>query len=441
VGEGELPLTERPLSGGLDLDLRDIGFLAALSPEIERAAGALRGRVELAGSLSGPAPAGELRLSGGALQLASPGLDITELALRAHSASLEEVVFEGSASSGGGRLALAGSARLGGDGTRADFSVEGEAFQVFDTPDARVRVSPDLDIAVRGGGLRVTGEVRVPHAEITPRKLPPSAVSVSDDQVIVAANGDAAATVAEQRVEADIRITLGDAINVDGFGFKGRLTGGLVVDQAPGRPILGTGTLNILDGEYRAFGQGLVIEEGKVLFAGGPLDTPGIKVRAVRRPAAGILVGVRVHGALQEPDVELFSEPGMSQTQQLSWLVLGRPLQGASEGEGDMLAQAATMLSLKGGNYLMDRFGGGVGFDTLGFETGSGEAGAASDVSQAAFVIGKYLSPDLYVSYGVGLFEPVSTVRLEYTLGENWKVSTESSTFSSGGDIIYTIER
>jgi translocation and assembly module TamB len=56
-------------------------------------------------------------------------------------------------------------------------------------------------------------------------------------------------------------------------------------------------------------------------------------------------------------------------------------------------------------------------------------------------VIGKYLSPDLYVSYGLGLFEPVSTVRLEYTLDENWKLSTESSTFSSGGDIIYTIER
>ncbi len=441
VGQGEAPLAERPLSGRLDVDLRDIGPLAALSPEIERAAGTLRGALDLAGSLADPVPEGELELSGGALQLASPGLDITDLTLRAYAAGVEELKFKGSASSGGGQLALSGSAGFADGGTAADISIEGEAFQVFDTPDARVRVSPNLDIAVRESGLLVTGEVRVPYAEITPKQLPPSAISTSADQIIVTGDGDQAVKAGEQSVEANVRITLGDEVRVDGFGFKGRLTGGLVVNQTPGKPTLGTGTLNILDGEYRAYGQGLVIEEGKILFAGGPLDTPGINARAVRRPAEGILVGVRVYGAVQQPDIEVFSEPGMSQTEQLSWLVLGRPLKGTSEGEGDMLAQAATMLSLKGGNYLMDRFSGGLGVDSIGFETGSGEAGAASDVNQAAFVIGKYLSPDLYVSYGIGLFEAVSTVRLEYTLDENWKVSTESSTFSSGGDIIYTIER
>ncbi|MEJ2532064.1 MAG: translocation/assembly module TamB domain-containing protein [Halioglobus sp.] len=441
VGQGEPPLNERPLVGRLDVDLRDIGFLAALSPEIERAAGMLRGGVDVGGSLADPAPDAELNVTGGTLQLASPGVEITGLTLAAHNVGQDALAFEGSARSGGGQLALSGSAQLTGGAMRADVSLLGERFQVFDTPDARVAVSPDLAIAVHDSGVRVTGEVRVPHAEITPKKLPPAAVSASGDQVIIEEGGDAASSTAERTVEANVRITLGDEVTVDGFGFKGRLTGGLVVEQTPGRPTIGTGTLNILDGEYRAYGQGLVIEEGKILFAGGPLDKPGINVRAVRRPADGILVGVRVRGAVQQPDVELFSEPGMSQTEQLSWLVLGRPLKGTSEGEGDMLAQAATMLSLKGGNYLMDRFGGDVGVDTMGFETGSGEAGAASDVNQAAFVIGKYLSPDLYVSYGLGLFEPVSTVRLEYTLDENWKLSTESSTFSSGGDIIYTIER
>ena len=106
-----------------------------------------------------------------------------------------------------------------------------------------------------------------------------------------------------------------------------------------------------------------------------------------------------------------------------------------------MIAQAALALGLKGGDFLAERLGSGLAVDSMGIETGSGEAGAASDVNQAAFVIGKYLSPDLFVSYGIGLFDSVSTVRLEYSLTENWKVSTESSTLSSGGDITYTIER
>ena len=106
-----------------------------------------------------------------------------------------------------------------------------------------------------------------------------------------------------------------------------------------------------------------------------------------------------------------------------------------------MIAQAAIDLGLKGGNFIADRFGGDLGVDTIGFETGSGEAGAASDVNEAALVVGKYLSPGLYVSYGIGLFDSVSTVRLEYSLNKHWKVSTESSTIGSGGDVSYTIER
>ncbi|MFN2289177.1 MAG: translocation/assembly module TamB domain-containing protein, partial [Chromatocurvus sp.] len=141
------------------------------------------------------------------------------------------------------------------------------------------------------------------------------------------------------------------------------------------------------------------------------------------------------------PDFSVFSEPAMTQSEQLSWLVLGRPLDGASEGEGNMIAQAALALGLKGGDFLADRLGAGLGVDSVGIETGSGEAGAASDVNQAAFVIGKYLSPDLFVSYGIGLFDSVSTVKLEYSLTEHWKVSTESSTLSSGGDVTYTLER
>ena len=56
-------------------------------------------------------------------------------------------------------------------------------------------------------------------------------------------------------------------------------------------------------------------------------------------------------------------------------------------------------------------------------------------------MIGKYLSPSLYVSYGIGLFEPVNTLRLRYTITRRWQLVTESSSKESGGDVIYNIER
>ncbi len=441
VEPGNAVLNERPLRGRLDIDLRDLSFLTALSPEIERAAGALRGHVELSGSLSQILPEGELSLVDTGLQLVTPGLDITGIRLRAYTTGPAAVAFEGRARSGEGELVLSGSSQFDGPQALVNARVRGDTFQVVDTPEARVFVSPDLAIAVSETGVRVSGNVVVPRAAITPRKLPESAVSASGDQVIISGDRDGEYATANSGVEADLRITLGDDVTVDGFGFNGRLEGGLSVKQVPGKPGTGTGEFNIIDGEYRAYGQGLVIEQGKILFAGGPLDQPGISVRAVRRPATGILVGIRARGPVRQPELEVFSEPGMSQTEQLSWLVLGRSLANTSDGEGDMLVRAATMLGLKGGNFLADKFGADLGVDTIGFEAGSGEAGAASDVNQAAFVIGKYLTPDLYVSYGTGLFESVSTIRLEYSLDENWKLSTESSTLSSGGDVIYTIER
>jgi len=442
VAAGGEPLMERALRGKFALSLEDVGFLTALSSEIERASGALSGDLDLAGTLAKPLPTGELRLAAGSLELATPGLRISDIGVRASSSGAAALEVDGSATSGGGTLRLGGTARLDGAQSVADIDLKGDSFEVVNTVDARAFVSPDLQLSVRDTGIRIRGQVAVPRAEITPQELPESVVSASSDQVIMSGEGEApAAAAARRELDAKLRIALGDAVTVDGFGFKGRLAGGLTVTQTPGQPTLGSGEVTILNGEYRAYGQGLVIDTGKILFAGGPIAEPGLKVRAVRRPAENIVVGVSARGPLQEPELSVFSEPGMTQAEQLSWLVLGRPLKGASEGESNMIAQAALALGLKGGDLLADRLGGELGVDSAGIETGSGEAGAASDVNQAAFVIGKYLSPDLFVSYGIGLFDSISTVKLEYTLSEHWKVSTESSTLSSGGDVTYTIER
>ena len=67
-------------------------------------------------------------------------------------------------------------------------------------------------------------------------------------------------------------------------------------------------------------------------------------------------------------------------------------------------------------------------------------AGAGQGNDQAALVLGKYLTPKLFVSYGVGLFTPGQSFRIRYQLSSKWTVKTETGT-QTGGDVIYTIER
>ncbi|MGB5624049.1 MAG: translocation/assembly module TamB domain-containing protein, partial [Gammaproteobacteria bacterium] len=94
-------------------------------------------------------------------------------------------------------------------------------------------------------------------------------------------------------------------------------------------------------------------------------------------------------------------------------------------------------LGLAGSALLGEQLGEKLGIDDLSVGSGPGETSG----EQASLLIGKYLSPKLYVSYGLGLFEPVSTYRMRYMLSSKWVVIGETSALRSGADLFYVIER
>jgi translocation and assembly module TamB len=148
------------------------------------------------------------------------------------------------------------------------------------------------------------------------------------------------------------------------------------------------------------------------------------------------MVGIRARGSMRKPDFSLFSEPTMSQSNQLSWLVLGRPLESnTSSQDRNSMNQAAIMLGLGGGLALTEEYGEKLDIDEISIESDPDDT-----TNQASLLVGKYPSPKLFVSYGVGIFEPVSTLRLLYTLGCKWKLVGESSALRSSADLVYVIE-
>lgn len=460
VAAGAGTLIERPLEGRVSARLPDIAFLAEFVPPVAELAGRLDGDLGVSGTLSAPALDGSVELSDGMAMLTGPEIRLRDVHAAVRGQGAGNLGLEARASSGEGTLSIEGNAGTNDAGPHATLAVHGENFRVFNTPEATVAVTPDLDVKLAGKRLEVTGVVRVPAARIELTEAPASAVAVSDDQVIVQAETKEAPADEAFQVAAEVQVILGepgqarekdpasdvvdpgdldvsdDPVSFVGFGLTAALAGDLTVTEQPGEPTTATGAVNVTEGSYTAYGQDLEITRGRVLFAGGPVDEPGIDVRAVRQPAEDILVGVEARGSLMQPEFSVFSEPAMSQSEQLSWLVLGRALEGGAASESSALARAALALGIKGGNVLTERLGRRLGVDQIGIET---EPGQSSE--QAALVLGKYLSPDLYVSYGIGLLEPVSTLKLSYALSSKWRLVTESSSVQSGGDLIYSIER
>ena len=437
--ESAVPLGEQELRGTLEVDVPDLAFLPELLPAVARTEGSITGRLALDGTLQDPIVSGTVALRDGAGTLPVAGVRITEFAATFEGRGPEGIGVEAVAESGGGSLTVSGMLQLLGEPS-AQLAIQGSEFEIMNTDDARIFASPDLTVQANEQRIAVSGVVVVPRARITPDRRAPGAVTVSPDQVLV---DEAVAEPDPPRdLYAEIRLLPGDAVYFSGFGLDARIEGDVVVRESPATPITtATGELRIIDGEYRAYGQGLVIERGRIFFAGGPVTEPAVDIEAVRRPRADILVGARVRGTLDAPDFSLFSEPPMTEQEQLAYLVLGRPLDEAPGGEGSALAQAALALGLRGGDALAQNIGERLGVDELTIVTGPDEAGAESDPGQASLVVGTYLSPRLYVSYGIGLFEPGSVLQLQYEISRRWQLVTRSGGEASGVDLMFTLVR
>jgi translocation and assembly module TamB len=193
------------------------------------------------------------------------------------------------------------------------------------------------------------------------------------------------------------------------------------------------GELEIKDGVYKAYGQDLTLDRGRVVFAGGPLDNPGLDLRAYRKADDGVVAGLNIKGTLKSPETTIYSDPPMGQSEALAYILLGHPLGQASPQEGNLLANAANSLGLKGGNLVAKKLAARYGLEEARIESTGG-------LKEASLVVGKYLSPRLYVTYGLGLFEPISTFRIRYILGRDWTLQAEQGT-ETGADFLYTVER
>ncbi len=423
----------RALSGRVSVAVPDIALFQPFVPRLDALAGTLEAEADLSGTLRAPAVRGEGRLRDGRARLPELGIELAEAELTARSRGGDRIAFEGGVSSGPGRLAVSGE--LGLDPARGwplTLALQGERVEVARLAEAQVFVSPDLRVRMQAPSIEVDGTVGVPEAHIRLKELPRDAVRVSRDEVIVDASGE---PVPAERTEvvnvvARIEIVLGDDVNFSGFGLRARLDGALEVTRRPGQRTA-QGTLTLQEARYKAYGQDLVIERGRLIFA-GPMENPALDFRAVRR-VQGVTVGLDVGGTLRAPRSRVFSEPPMSETEAFSYLLTGRPLAGASQSDGMLLARAAMALGVERSELLTQQIAQTLGLDELRVE--SGEV-----MEESAVVLGKYLTPDLYVGYALGLFDQAGTVRLEYRLTDNWSLEAKSGEAQSM-DLIFTIER
>jgi len=409
-----------PLSGALHAETSELSLLSLYLPDIDRAAGELHADVNVGGTLGGPQLNGVVKVSGGELDLYQVNLGLRQVTLEAHLSD-GGLDFSGNARAGAGSAAASGHLEWHNLLPYGKFHLEGTNLRVADTPEAQIDASPNLGFAVDGRRIEVTGTVAVPYAKIQPKDIT-NAVRTSPDEVIV---GQAAQSPTERfEVMSTITLTLGDKVSIDASGLTGRLTGGVTIRSGYDAITRATGELSVANGIYLAYARKLDIQRGRLIFTGGPIDDPGVDLRA-QKEFPDVTAGVNVRGTLQQPRMSFFSDPPMPQSQIVSLILSGSASQATQSASNAALGQGAALLAAQVGER--------VGLPDVSLETDP-------LANETSLVLGRYLTPRLYVSYGVSLTETLNTLKMRYTLGDHWVVRTELGT-ARGADLVYSITK
>ncbi len=439
--DGQITMSgaQQSLGGQLDLRLNNLAFIELLSSEVANVRGGLNGNFRFGGTLKQPAITGQANLSDFAAEVPTAGLKLVKGRLSVSTTDARQFFVNGSVESGKGTLAISGSAGLGASAQTA-ITLKGSQFTAADIPAAKVVISPDLIIRQNAKGIDIGGGLTIDSADVNADKLPGAGATQASSDVVVVDQKQQEQAASKLPISALVKVDLGNKTHVVGMGLDGRVTGLLTVSERPGRATTGQGQLAV-DGTYQAYGQNLQIQRGQLLFASTPIDNPGLNIRAVRKlnPNAtideGQEVGLLVSGTAQRPILTVFSNPVMEQSDALSYLITGKPLSEVKGGEGNMVSAAAQALGSAGGDLLAKRIGSRLGVDDIGVSSNEALGGSS------AFTVGKYLSPRLYLSYGVGLFEPGEVITLRYRFSKRWNFEAQQATEFSRASFNYRYEK
>jgi len=446
-----------PLQATLTGQVQEKGVLTALFPGVvQESHGELDADLKVSGTWEVPQIEGKLHLEKGGAYLPTAGIHIKDVQITAHLEKDQIRIDSFRAVSGPGHIEGAALLHLKGWHVSGySGHITGDRFQTVYFPEHQLQSSPKLTFEGTPEKLQVRGEVQLPELRITGTQS--HAVIAPSMDVIVEGRALPAEKSTRLALDIQVRVVLGDKVMVKVEGIDAQLGGSVDLSLRSLDRITSKGEIRVVKGRYRTYGVNLEIVRGRLFYAGGPIDNPTLDILALRT-LGEVRAGVKVGGTLHAPVTKLYSEPAMPDVDILAYIVLGHPL-GSSGEQASLVAQAAGfLLSTSQSEGLQNQIKNRLGLSTLEIQSDVGTnsqhmgykpmtvtppgtipATQTPGVTQTMMTIGKYLTPQLYISYGRSLFTNSNLFLLRYDIFKHWQIETQTGT-ESGVDLYYKLE-
>lgn len=445
------------LQASLTGKLLEKGALGVLFPGLIRESrGNLDLDLKMSGSWAQPQMFGTVHLSKAEGYLPAAGIAIKDAQMTVRLDRNAVYIDSFRAVSGPGYIEGAALIRMKGMQIESyEGRVSGERFQTIYFPELQVQSSPRLTFTGTTRKISVRGEVLLPELQIIGSQSQGPVASSPD--VIREGKAKPAAKKLPINLDVQVRMILGNSVGFKASGIDAQLDGQIDLQFQDPAKITGRGEIRVVKGRYRTYGVNLDIVRGRLFYAGGPMNQPALDILAWRK-VGDVYAGVAISGHLPNPLVKLYSEPFMQDTDILAYIVLGRPLDATSEQASLLATAAGALLTSRQSETLLSQLKSRLGLSTfdistdvvapngqMGYKrinvapTGTSATTPAGSVSETMLVVGKYLTPQLYISYGRSLFSGGNLFFLRYDVSKNWQVETQTGQ-QSGVDIYYKLE-
>lgn len=422
-------IMQAPISGNLKIDIPDLAALKNLMPVGQSISGSLKAEATIGGRVGEPQLGGSLNGDNLYYVNRDLGVILDNGSLRSRLSGqqwqIQSLLFK----RGNGNINLSGTVGWGGGVPAVDVNAVFDKYGILDKPRRRLTASGNTRLHYDDkNGIILGGSLKVDEGNFGFQK---SGMPELDDDVVVLGEPKKE-TRDSVPFSMDIDLDLNDKVFFRGEGVDVTLGGRLKLTAQPKQDIQAVGTVAVVKGKYKAYGQDLNITKGTVSFV-GPLSRPNLNIRAVRN-LSPVGAGVEVLGNLENPRVTLVTNEPMSEKDKLSWLILNRASSGSDGDEAALSTAASAFLAGK----LNDRIGLVDDFGLTSKRSRNAQTGELNPAEQV-LTVGKQLSSELYLGYEFGLTSASQTVKLVYQLTRTIQAIVRVGSQSSGGEIKYVI--
>ncbi|MCK5390915.1 MAG: translocation/assembly module TamB domain-containing protein, partial [Deltaproteobacteria bacterium] len=294
----------------------------------------------------------------------------------------------------------------------------------------------DLNIKGEGEKVDIAGKIEIAKLRVTlpdhePKELPEIQFADAEQDEFVVDSGDEE-NYFDKNVALNLQVAMRNNNWVRGQGANIELRGDLDIQKKYEQTVRIIGEISVIRGTYENFGKLFRIEEGNVSFSGGQEIDPFLDITALYK-VADVNVYINIGGRASEPKIELTSDPSMSETDIVSYLVFGASSSDISSGERSAAGGIASGLA------------GGIAASQLQSMLGSAVSIDVVSISGTNVEIGKYLTEDLYIAYERGTSESIldstnityNKVLVEYHILKNVTIDAEIGGENPGADLFY----